>query len=330
MTWKQRDLHLRTRRMRQMTELSHIADLLKSFDNIEILTHHYPDGDTLGSGYGLCLMLQALGKNARVVTSGTPARKYDFLKEGVAEQEFQRDYVVSVDVAAPSLLGENQQEYEGIIDLCIDHHGTNSIKAKHKFVDAEAAATGEIIFELANLLGVKLTPCMANCIYTAVSTDTGCFRYSNTTAKTHLIAAKTMEHTDRWFDINTEMFEIKTREKLYLERMVYKTLEYACGGKCALIYTTLDMQKEAGITDDEMEGLASIPRRIEGVLLGLTMREKADGTFKVSVRSNNDVDASAFCARFGGGGHKAAAGCTVTGDLETAKAQLLKAAEEIL
>lgn len=313
-----------------MNDLSYAAKLLRDADNIEILTHHYPDGDTLGSGYGLCLMLQSLGKNARVITSGNVARKYDFLKKGVKEQEFEREFVVSVDVAAPSLLGENQQEYEGIIDLCIDHHGTNSIEAKYKYVDETSAAASEIIYELAELLNVEFTADIASCIYTGVSTDTGCFRYSNTTVKTHLIGAKMMEYAPNWHDINTEMFEIKTKEKLRLERMVYHTLEYACDGKCALIYTTLEMQDKAGITDDEMEGLASIPRRIEGVLLGITMREKADGTFKVSARSNKDVDAAAFCAKFGGGGHKAAAGCTVQGDLESAKAQLLRAAEEIL
>ncbi|MBQ4569415.1 MAG: bifunctional oligoribonuclease/PAP phosphatase NrnA [Ruminococcus sp.] len=313
-----------------MASLSKVAELLLGADNVEILTHHYPDGDTLGSAYALCLMLRSLGKRARVLTSGTPARKYEFLKKGVEPQEFERKFVVSVDVAAPSLLGENQQEYEDIIDLCIDHHGTNSICAKQSYIDANAAATGEIIYELSKEMGIGLTREMASCIYTGISTDTGCFRYSNTTACTHLIAAELMAVTPDWHVINTEMFEVKTKEKLALEKMVYKTLEYSCDGKCALIYTTLEMQEAAGITDDEMEGLASIPRQIEGVLLGITMREKEDGTFKISVRSNKDVSASDFCLRFGGGGHKAAAGCTIKGDLESVKKQLLSAACEML
>ncbi|MBQ8001762.1 MAG: bifunctional oligoribonuclease/PAP phosphatase NrnA [Ruminococcus sp.] len=313
-----------------MTDLFCVADILKEKDNIEILTHHYPDGDTLGSAYALCLMLQSLGKHARVITSGTVARKYDFLKKGVEMQSFEREFVVSVDVAAASLLGENQAEYEDIIDLCIDHHGTNSISAKNSYVDANAAAASEIIYELSKAMDIELTQDMASCIYTGISTDTGCFRYSNTTPCTMLIASELMAVTPNWHQINTEMFEVKTREKLNLERMVYDTLEYSCEGKCALIYTTLEMQEKAGIGDDEMEGLASIPRQIEGVLLGITMREKADGTFKISVRSNKDVSASDFCARFGGGGHKAAAGCTVEGDLETVKNLLLSAAREML
>lgn len=313
-----------------MSSLIKVADILKEQDNIEILTHHYPDGDTLGSAYALCLMLQAMGKKARVITSGTPAKKYDFLKDGVKEQEFEGTFVVSVDVAAPSLLGENQQKYENIIDLCIDHHRINTIDAKVKYVDADCAAASEIIFELSRKLEIELSAYMAACIYTGISTDTGCFRYSNTTSKTHKIAAKLMELTPNWFEINTQMFEVKTKEKLRLERMVYHTLEYFCEGRCAIIHTTLEMQEKAGITDDEMEGLASIPRQIEGVLLGITMREKEDGIFKISVRTNENVNAAEFCALFGGGGHNAAAGCSIEGSLEEVKAKLVAAAQEIL
>lgn len=313
-----------------MISLASVAKILTEKDNIEILTHHYPDGDTLGSAYALCLALQGMGKNARVITSGQPACKYEFLKEGVKEQVFERNFVVSVDVAAPSLLGENQQEYENSIDLCIDHHRINTIEAKDKFVDADSASTGEIIFRLFKEMDIQQNAEIASCIYTAVSTDTGCFRYSNTTPETLRIAAELMEVTPRWHKINTAMFEIKTKEKLSLERMVYDTLEYFCHGKCAVIYTTLKMQEESGVPDGELEGLASIPRQIEGVLLGITMKEKEEGVFKVSVRSNEDINAAEFCAKFGGGGHNAAAGCTVEGTLEEARAKLIKAAEEIL
>ena len=254
-----------------MVTLLSVAQILKEKDNIEILTHHYPDGDTLGSSYALCLALQAMGKNARVITSGKPACKYNFLKNRVKEQSFEREFVVSVDVAAPSLLGDNQEEYESIIDLCIDHHRINSIEAKEKFVDADSASAGEIIYNLLTAMKTELTTEIADCVYTAISTDTGCFRYSNTSAQTHRIAAELMAITPNWHRINTVMFEMKSKEKLCLERMVYKTLEYFCDGKCAVIYTTLEMQEESGVPDGELEGLASIPRQIEGVLLGITM-----------------------------------------------------------
>ena len=155
-----------------MASLSKVAEILLREDNIEILTHHYPDGDTLGSAYALCLMLQSLGKKAKVLTSGTPARKYEFLKKGVEIQNFERKFVVSVDVAAPSLLGENQQEYENIIDLCIDHHGTNSICAKESYVDANAAADISLALSLRRSLNrgnvrvcmpIAITQSLPNC-----------------------------------------------------------------------------------------------------------------------------------------------------------------------
>ena len=313
-----------------MTDLKTAAELLKSKDNFEILTHHYPDGDTLGSAYALCLSLQSMGKNARVVTSGVPAHKYDFLKDSMKMQSFEREFVVSVDVAAPSLLGENLEEYGEIIDLCIDHHGTNSMQATDIYVEAQAAASAEIIYNLILELGCEITPEIANCIYTGISTDTGCFRYSNTTSRTHEIAADLMSKGADWQKINAVMFEIKSKEQLHLERMVYRTLEYHCNGKMALIYTTLDMLKGAGIRDDEVEGLASIPKQIEGVLLGLTLREKEDGTFKISARTNEGANAAEFCGLFGGGGHPAASGCTIAGDLDTVKSRLIKAAESLL
>ena len=314
-----------------MNNLKAVADKLMTMDNIHILTHRYPDGDTLGSAYALCSALQQLGKNAKVITSGEPAKKYAFLKKGVKEQEFERQAVVSVDVAATSLLGDNEEEYKDIIDICIDHHGTNSIEAKMKYVDAASASAAEVVFELLGLMtGVSLDEHIASCIYTGLSTDTGCFRYTNTTPKTHLIAAKTMAAGAPWEKINAEMFEIMSPARIELQKLVYNTLELHLEGKVALISVTLDMLKKAGVGDDEVEGLASIPRRVEGVLMGITIREKEDGIFKISVRTNEGVEASAFCGKFGGGGHVAASGCTIEGTLDSVKEALLSEAERTL
>ena len=314
-----------------MNNLKSVAKKLMAMDKVHILTHRYPDGDTLGSAYALCGALQQLGKKARVITSGEPAKKYAFLKKDVKEQEFERQYVVSVDVAASSLLGENEEEYKDIIDICIDHHGTNSIEAKMKYVDASSASAAEIVFELLGLMdGVRLSEHIATCIYTGLSTDTGCFRYTNTTPKTHLIAAKTMAAGAPWEKINAEMFEIMSPARIELQKLVYNTLEIKLNGKLAYIVVTLDMLEKAGVGDDEVEGLASIPRRVEGVLMGITIREKEDGVFKISVRTNEGVDASKYCAIFGGGGHIAASGCTIEGTLDTVLESLINEAEKIL
>ena len=198
-------------------ELHAVARFLRERDCFEILTHAYPDGDTLGSGFALCMALQQLGKQARVITTGVP-KDFTFLQKGIVPQKFTAQTVVSVDVADVKLLGENRAQYEGRIDLCIDHHLTNRIDAPLKYVDGSAAANCEILFKLFLLMGVKLDRGIANCLYTGVSTDTGCFRYTNTTSETLRIAADIIDLGCDTAYINKVMFETKTRKKLALER----------------------------------------------------------------------------------------------------------------
>ena len=166
------------KKMRTKMKLDNVAKILQEKNNIEILTHHYPDGDTLGSAYGLCKALQDIGKNARVILSGKAATKFDYLKNGVKENSFTPDFIMSVDVAAPQLLGDNEESYSNKIQLCIDHHGSNSLGVEDSYIDATAASTCEIIFDLITLMNVKITKEIANCLYTGVSTDTGCFMYT--------------------------------------------------------------------------------------------------------------------------------------------------------
>lgn len=314
----------------RMITLNEAATLLCENDNFHILTHRYPDGDTLGCAYALCFALRTMGKCANVIVNGALPSKFEYLAENYVDQDFVCDYVVSVDVAAPSLLGEYEEIYKDKIDLCIDHHGSNSMVADNICVEASCAAACEIIYVLLKAMKVEMTRDICNAIYTGISTDTGCFCYTNTTAQTHHIAAEIIDLGCDFEKINRINFETKTRAKLKMERMVYDTMEFYCGGKCAIIYTTIAMQKALGAGDDEMEGLASIPRQIEGVKMGITMREKEDGTFKVSVRTNDGISASDFCAQFGGGGHAAASGCSIKGDLATVKYMLIKAAEKAL
>ncbi|MBQ3265645.1 MAG: DHH family phosphoesterase [Ruminococcus sp.] len=314
--------------MREIT-LNEAASLLAEHDNFKILTHSYPDGDCLGSGYALAFALRRLGKKANVAVDGKLPSKFTYLVKNYEEQDFVPQYIISVDVAAPTLLGDSVMDGVDHIDLCIDHHGTNSIEADNRYVDSTAAAAAEIIWQLLQLLHVEPDEDIAGGIYTGISTDTGCFVYTNTTPRTHHIAASVMPYCD-WREINNINFVIKTRAKVKMERMIYKTMEFYAGGKCAVVYTTLAMCEALGTGDDEMEGLANIPRRIEGVKMGITMREKEGGVFKVSVRTNDGIDASAFCQQFGGGGHPAAAGCSIEGDLGTVKKLLIDAAEEFL
>lgn len=306
--------------------LEQVAAFLRSHDNYHILTHAYPDGDTLGSGYALCLALQQLGKNAAVITTELPP-DYTFLTRAAEAQDFDAQTVVSVDVADEKLLGSNRERYEGRIDLCVDHHEINRVNAPLKHVEAHAAANCEILYRLFRAMEITITRDIANCLYTGISTDTGCFRYNNTTADTLRVAADLLDFGADYTVINKVMFETKTKKKLALEREVYDTLEYCCHDKCAIIAVTLETRRKVGVRNDELEGLASIPRQIEGVQLGITLRERDEGGFKVSMRSDGNVNAAKLCAQFGGGGHAAAAGCTLNGTLQEVKAALIQAAE---
>lgn len=317
--------------MSKTITLDEAAKLLLSWNNIEILTHQSPDGDTLGSGYALACALKAKGKNVRVITCEEIVGNFAFLKDGLkTDEDFVCEKVVSVDVATPSLLGVNREKYENIIDLCLDHHVTNDMEATYKYVDSESAAAGEIVLKLIDALGVEIDKHIANCLYTAIATDTGCFKYSNTTGDTLRAAARLLDLGCDSQMINYTFFELATRKRVELEKYIYDTMEFCCGGKCAVIYITCDIVNKLQLTDDDMGGIESIPRRIEGVRLGLTIKEKAENLCKISARTNGDVSANEFCKNFGGGGHAAAAGCAINENIQKVREMIISKAEEVL
>lgn len=298
-----------------MITLESAAKTLLSKDKILILTHRSPDGDTIGSGYALAMALRKLGKNVKVDCTDPFPEKYSYFTDKLEKLEFDEEFVVSVDVADTKLLGEKLSGYADKIDLCIDHHGSNTKFAKEYYVESSAAAAAQIIAKLIGLMNVEFDKDIANAIYTGITTDTGCFRYTNVTAETHRIAADMIDCGAESGMINRLMFETKSRSRLEIERRVMDSMQFYLDGRCAIAYATIDMMKESGAVDNDMEGVSSLPRQIEGVMAGITLREKNNGKFKVSVRTTDELDASDICANFGGGGHKAAAGCMITGTL---------------
>lgn len=309
-----------------MTSLNEAAGFLLGADRILILSHMYPDGDTLGSSTALCRGLQKLGKRARILCSDEIGPKYRFLFDGVKPDEFEPETVVAVDIADTALFGEPLFSlYADRVDLCVDHHPSNSCYAARCYIDPKAAATCEIIFDLLRLLGVELDQAIAASLYTGITTDTGCFKYTNVTPRTYRIAADLVETGINAPKINRVMFDTKSRAHMEMERRVTDTLEYFYGGRAAVIVITRKMIEESGAKEDDMDGLSSIPRQVEGVLVGVTIREKAGGGYKISLRAQQPVNASKICARFGGGGHAGAAGCTFNTSLEEAKKQILDA-----
>lgn len=313
-----------------MITLESAAKTLLSKDKILILTHRSPDGDTIGSGYALAMALRKLGKSVKVDCTDPFPEKYSYFTDKLEKLEFDEEFVVSVDIADTKLLGEKLSDYADKIDLCIDHHGSNTKYAKEYYVEASAAAAAQVIAKLIRLMNVEFDKDIANAIYTGITTDTGCFRYTNVTAETHRIAADMIDYGAESGMINRLMFETKSRSRLEIERRVMDSIQFYLDGRCAIAYATIDMMKESGAVDSDMEGVSSLPRQIEGVMAGITLREKNNGKFKVSVRTTDELDASAICANFGGGGHKAAAGCMITGTLNEAIEQIIEVVRQAL
>lgn len=313
-----------------MITLESAAKTLLSKDKILILTHRSPDGDTIGSGYALAMALRKLGKNVKVDCTDPFPEKYSYFTDKLEKLEFDEEFVVSVDIADTKLLGEKLSDYADKIDLCIDHHGSNTKYAKEYYVEACAAAAAQVIAKLIRFMNVEFDKDIANAIYTGITTDTGCFRYTNVTAETHRIAADMIDCGAESGMINRLMFETKSRSRLEIERRVMDSIQFYLDGRCAIAYATIDMMKESGAVDNDMEGVSSLPRQIEGVMAGITLREKNNGKFKVSVRTTDELDASAICANFGGGGHKAAAGCMITGTLNEAIEQIIEVVRQAL
>ncbi len=314
--------------MKQMNDINEVAELLNNNDCYAILTHQFPDGDTLGSAYALCEMLQQKGKKAKVLINGNMPAKFAYLEAGIDKTDFEHKTVISVDVADSKLLGE-LEVYTPQIVLAIDHHETHKQFAENSYVKC-SASNCENIFEVGNALNVTFTKTIANAIYTGMATDTGCFKYTNSTPETHIVAAKLMQYGCDAYKINKAMFDTVSKNKKALEAYVIGNMQYYHNDEVAFAYTTKEILKRFDISEDQVEGISAIPRTIEGVKVGITLREKDDTSFKISIRSNDGICANEICARFGGGGHKAAAGCAIEGTVEQVRDILLPVVYEFL
>jgi len=304
------------------------AAFLKKHNNYIILTHASPDGDTLGSAYALYYALNEIGKVACVVCPDVIPQKYDYFARKTDHVSRENATVIAVDVADERLLGALQEEFAGQIDICIDHHISNTRFAKNLYLDTTAAAAAECIYDLIALMKVNINDITAKAIYTGLATDTGCFKYSNVTEKTHLLAAELYNFNIDAPEINRLMFDTKPKKLLELEKMVLDSAEFHFDDKCIILTVTEQMQNETGCSGTELEGIAVISRSVEGVKAGVTIKQTDTEEFKVSLRTYPPLDASEICKKLGGGGHKNAAAATVLGNLEQVKATVLGAVKE--
>lgn len=300
------------------------ADFLSRHDNYLIMTHRRPDGDTLGSAGALCLLLRRMGKSAYLMENSEITPKYAaFVGELIAPAGITAQTLIAVDLAAETMFPLGFAG--GSIELCVDHHGSNSFYANRTLVKPEKAACGEIILELAQELGCGMDSRIANLLYIAISTDTGCFLYRNTTADTHRAAAAVMEAGANYGDLNKLLFRTMSEARMKLEGMIYAGMRRYKNGEINIATVTLEMMEKSGATENDCDDLASLAGRAEGSLCSATIRETESGRCKISLRSGDAVNSSDVCAQFGGGGHPMAAGCVMNCRPEEAREKLVAA-----
>lgn len=295
-----------------MLTLQQTAQELLSFEDVLILCHRNPDGDTLGSGYALCRAYLEHGVRARVFCSDEVPEKFHYLSDGIPQTEFTPRHILSVDVADPGLLGEKALNLVASlhpVELSIDHHPTHRQFADEIYVEANSASCCEIIRVLLEEMGWEVTPSIASCLYTGIATDTGCFKFSNTSPRTHRIAAEMIEKGADYIPINKVMFDTLTFPELALERLALEKMWMSEDGSIAVMTITTDMLHKTSVSESELDRITSFTRKIKGVEIGITIKQRGPEEFKVSVRTGESRSAADICAVFGGGGHARAAGC---------------------
>ena len=303
---------------------------LQQRDHFAIVTHRRPDGDTLGSAAVLCRGLRQLGKVAHILENPEITDKYAPLHQGLTKAWAEEgDTVVCVDVASPNMLGTHFAPLQDRISLRIDHHGSATPFTPFELVEPKTAACGEIVYGVLQVMGAVLDVPMAEALYTAVSTDTGCFRYANTTADTLRVAADCLAAGAETFRLNQELFETNSLARLKVQSYMLDNAVFLQEGKVVICPLPKAVEKACGAGEDDLDNISGFPRSIEGVKLAVTIREEGTDGVKMSVRAVPGQDAAALCAKFGGGGHKGAAGASMKMSMEEAVEAVKAAIPEI-
>lgn len=319
--------------------LDKISKVLKASDRIAILPHISADGDAIGSSLALALALNGMKKNSRVILEEKIPFVYGFLPDGglsavfhdMGKQNARFDTVVAVDCGDIERLGGRKEIFgKAPVTVNIDHHPTNTSFAEYNFIDAEAAATAEIIYRLLGLLDVKAGRDTATCLYTAIAADTGGFRYGNTTPLTHKIAAELIKSGVDVAQVSERIFDSVPYEKVKLTGAAIDTLELIENGRIAVMALTRDLIQKTGAGDEDFDGIINTARSIRGVDVAAMLRQTLSGEIKVSLRSNSRVDVSEIARAYSGGGHKKAAGYTADGTLAEAKDSLINSIRKVL
>ena len=307
--------------------LDEVCNYLADKQNTLIIFHVRPDADAIGAAFALKLVLEAMGsKTVCTCESEIPSRlafltdkhqrstKFDNMDRTF---EFQR--VLTIDTASPSQLGNLQKLFEDKIDIMIDHH-ENGTRYADNYIRSDYAASGEIVYEIATRLvemgKLEAIPRDAyDLIYAALSSDTGCFKYSNVSAHTHICAAELVKLGVDTAEINHRLFDCKSEKMLAAEAAGIQNIKFFNNRKIAAIMFPYEMKKELELDDEHLETLVDVARAVDGVKIAISTRQSTEyRSFRISLRSSCSFDVSVIAKHFGGGGHTKAAACTIEAD----------------
>lgn len=309
-----------------------LYSIIENHNEILLLPHVSPDGDTLGSTFALNQYLKDLGKTTYVVLNDEVPSNLDIIINDSIYKEDEFDalnlsptLVFCMDASDPGRLDSRQKYIQDRMSVCIDHHITNTGYCDVNFVTSDASSTGEVLYELLYTDEVKVAESIASAIYVAILMDTGSFRYSNTSSRTMEIVARLFASGIDYVDLNIEVYQNVPIDKFKFTNMVLSTLELSHDNKVGFVYITNDMLSDAGLTMQDTDGIIENIRDIDSIEVALFAREVSNNVFKASARSKRYYDVASYCLNFGGGGHVRAAGCTIEGSLEDVRSKMLAA-----
>ena len=311
--------------------LSQVVELIENKQKFGITTHIKPDGDGVGSSLGLCWLLRSLGKSAEVIVRGDIPLAYRSLP-GADEirniEKIDNDYdavfvIECSDLQRPGIDGLDTQ-----FTVNIDHHATSEHFGTVNWIDSTASAVGEMIYNLVKAIGGRVTREIAECVYMALVTDTGSFHFSNTTDRTLKVASELIKAGARPAAISEVVYNNYPWSRIELMRQVLATVKRDQSGKVASMRQTLKMREEAGAVDGDNNGFVNIPLAAREILACVYMREVGEQVYRVSLRSKGDINVAKVAERWGGGGHRNAAGLRIEGDWDAKEGELVEAVRE--
>lgn len=311
--------------------LSQVVELIETKRKFAITSHIRPDGDSLGSSLGLCWLLRALDKDVEVIMRDPVPHAYQQLPGAkevrvtpAVDDNYHAVFVIECsDITRPGLIDLEKQ-----FVVNIDHHSTTALFGKINWIDSTASAVGEMIYNLCKATGVRVTKEIAECVYTALITDTGSFHYSNTTERTFKVASELMKSGLKPAKTAEAVFASYPWSRIQLMGAVLSTARRDATGRVALLRHSLEMQHTAEASDEDADGFVNYPLTVEDVEAVAMLKECEPGVYRTSLRSKGEVNVAKVAEKFGGGGHRNAAGCTLRGTWEEAEEKIIGLLQE--